>query len=357
MITRDAKIGLLVVLAFCLIVGILLSEQFTTIDAPKQASLAAAGDSVRQATKTPVAPVATEQVVINADPKPSAPLVTRDVLDQPAPTAKVELGQAANGEMTVIRVESAPNAVAGAVQVSAPAGGTTPSVFDHAITPPAVATETPKPAAHPLAPLAAANGLELVPVDPKAQTSPKSAAVDLKLAAKPTESLAPAASNAKVREYVAGAGDTLNKIAGRMLGANTPANRQAIIDLNPSLQKNPERIVSGAKYLIPADAWAAALGGPAEPAKVEAKTPVAKVDGKPSDAKPAAAKVAVAKVEPKAAAQTVVYEVKSGDSLWKLANGDKARLERIKSLNGDALKDADVVQVGMKLTLPGDKQS
>lgn len=362
MMTRDAKIGLLVVLAFCLIVGILLSEHVTGGASVAQASLAQAGPQARRATAAPavVSPAALAATVIDADPQPKQSVVTRDQLDAPvapSPTAKIELGQPVAGEMKVIRVDSAPDAVAGAVQVAVPAETQTP---EQPAKVQAVATTVAPPAMKPvqlsdstLQKLAKEQGLELVAVGPEAKTSPKVAPQQAVALSSTPKSLVPAGRNVKVKEFVAQPGDTLSKMAGRMLGSNTPANRQAIIDLNPSLQKNPERILVGATYLVPADAWAAALDvaetTPAAPkpqaTKPEVAKPLAASQSKPVAAEPSPAK-------PQAATAGIAYEVKSGDSLWKLAAGDANAVEQIKRMNADVLKGNDNVRVGMKLTLP-----
>lgn len=350
MITRDAKIGLLVVLAFCLIVGILLSEHVTTSTAPQQASLAQAGTSARRSTNAPAA-VAPQlaAAVIDADPQPKTPVVTRDVIDAPPTVAQIAIGQPANGVMKVIRVDAAPDAVAGAVQVAVPAvSQPTPAVAAPAIEPVKIRDST-------LVALAKQQGLELVAVDAKAKTSPavSPTAEPMALATK---------SNVRTKEFVAQPGDTLNKMAGRMLGSNTPANRQAIIDLNPSLQKNPERILVGAKYLVPADAWSAAMNVAVDEKPVAGKP----FDAKPVDAKTSAIDAAEAKVVAAAArlaksdrpaVASVAYEVKSGDSLWKLANNDPAAFALIKAMNADVLKGGETVRVGQRLALPAKKKA
>ena len=311
MMTRDAKIGLLVGLAFILIVGILLSEHITAATAPQRAQLAQAGDRVRRATGAPLAPTpAVADARIDADPQPKQAVVTREQLDSPVlpPTTRIELGSPQNGQIKVIRVDQPADPIASAQ----PAPMTTTPML-------AATTVTPVPANDQLQQAALEQGMELVP------------------AGRETPRGRPIANAAKVKEYVAQTGDSLGRMASRLLGANTPANRQLIISLNPSLAKDNNHVLVGAKYRIPADPWASALG----------------VDNSEPAAKPANA----AKPE-KAVVSTVTYVVKAGDSLWKIADreiGGADALSKIKALNADVLGESEVVKVGMKLKLPTKK--
>ena len=54
--------------------------------------------------------------------------------------------------------------------------------------------------------------------------------------------------------YTALAGDTVSKLAEVLLGSDTKANRDAIISHNPSLKSDPDRVVAGQTYWIPAPA-------------------------------------------------------------------------------------------------------
>jgi nucleoid-associated protein YgaU len=114
-------------------------------------------------------------------------------------------------------------------------------------------------------------------------------------------------------------------MASRYMGGNTRANRQAIIDANPSLQDDPNRVIVGSTYVIPTPAQSITIqpDAPAAPAPTAAGT----------------------------------YTVQSGDSLWSIANdelGDPAAVDAIKELNLTVLKgpDHDVLYPGMKLRLP-----
>ncbi len=323
MVTRDAKIGLLVGLAFILIVGILLSEHITSATAPQQAELARAGNSAREAAATPAAPEPKlASLKIDPNPQPLQPVVTRDQLDSPRlpPTSKIELGQPEGGQIKVIRVDS-PDPVANAVEVkhdtdtSAPPTRTEIASQDRSGNVPQA-----------LADAARQHGMELMALDGKSGNTAANNET-------PRESAI--ANGAKVKEYIALPGDSLSRIAARQMGASTPANQSAIIALNPSLQKDPGRILAGVKYLIPADAWAAAMGTSSESAK-------------PTDSPRAA--------DPKKSeVKTVIYEVKAGDSLWKIADrevGNANAVAQIKQLNADVLGESETVKVGMKLKLP-----
>jgi hypothetical protein len=48
--------------------------------------------------------------------------------------------------------------------------------------------------------------------------------------------------------YTARQGDTLSELAAALLGSDSKAHRVAIIAANPSLQNNPDRVLSGANY-------------------------------------------------------------------------------------------------------------
>lgn len=331
MVTRDAKIGLLVGLAFILIVGILLSEHITTATTPQQAELARAGEKVREASATPTAPEPKlANLKIDPDPQPGRSVVTRDQLDSPKlpPTAKIELGTPEAGQIKIIRVDT-PDPVANAVQVKQDAITSTPPTKTEIV----ATAQKNEAVAQSLADVARQNGMELMAVNGE-KTLVDSGSTLAQDTTK--EVVKPITNGAKVKEYVAVAGDSLSRIASRQMGASTPANQAAIIALNPSLQKDPSKVLAGAKYLIPADAWAAAMGGNGEMTTVEPKK-TEKTEAKPAEVK------------------TVVYEVKAGDSLWKIAErevGNANTIQQIKQLNADVLGESDVVKVGMKLKLP-----
>jgi nucleoid-associated protein YgaU len=170
-------------------------------------------------------------------------------------------------------------------------------------------------------------------------------------APKPTDTTTAAAGG---HEYVAQAGDSLSRIASKMMGSNSKANREAIVKANPSLQKNPDVIIEGRKYVIPA----------AGAVKVATATGT---ESKPTPAKPANGGAAKAVpvtdlVEPlpgssaaAAAAAGDTYVVKENDNLWKIAAeqlGSGNAWQQIRDMNKDVLKGGDTVQVNMRLRLP-----
>jgi hypothetical protein len=52
--------------------------------------------------------------------------------------------------------------------------------------------------------------------------------------------------------YTARAGDTVTNLARALLGSDKKANRDAILNSNPSLKAHPDRIIAGQTYWIPA---------------------------------------------------------------------------------------------------------
>jgi nucleoid-associated protein YgaU len=314
--TRETKIGLLVGLAFIIVIGILLSDHMTSTTQPPQAQLTEAAPNVRASVTPPAAngPAATPTQVVSGQPiTPSNPVLTPTEIRQPAPAPVVQ------AQPPVTKVEVGGPAV----------------VPQQPVTQVQVAGKTPEAAAptqpggdsntSDLEKWAAKVGEPLVPVGAKPS------------AAKPT------AASAKQREYTAVAGDSLSKIAAKTLGTGSKANIELLIKANPSLQKNPDLVVEGRKYVIPSVPSSTPETAAATPEKKS--VPVTElVDPLPSAATPATPKDG-----------TSWYTVKDNDNLWKIASeqlGSGNAWTQIKEMNKDVLKGGDTVQKNMRLRLP-----
>src|SRR5690348_9087384 len=91
--TRETKIGLLVGLAFIIVIGILLSDHLTTRGELPQAQLTQVGNNVRTANATPAgasAPYAPVAVPQNVTPVNTVP--TQAEINTRPPTAVVQIG-------------------------------------------------------------------------------------------------------------------------------------------------------------------------------------------------------------------------------------------------------------------------
>lgn len=291
MINRELKIGLLLALGFVILTGVLISEHITTVTQPPAAFLANAGSAVREAIDSPGTPVRDEPTVeIPAAPAPVHTVATRDQLNRPR-------------EPDTMRLMIHNNAMSNSALALNEDARPKPTLND------LVETHTS----------------ELAFIDPR-NTQP--------------QANRPAIPASGVREYTAQKGDSLAKMARSLLGADTPANRQAIVELNPSLRENPNLIIAGKSYTVPVDPRSAQLisqSADRSAQRIADPPPAPQREEKP--------------VEPK----TRVYVVKPGDSLWKIADrecGSASKIDQIKSLNEAVLKGSDVVKVGMKLTLP-----
>jgi len=339
--TRETKIGLLVGLAFVLVVGILLSEHLTSATERPAAELAIAGKSVRAGVSAPGA---------GEEPTPPAGQVpiARDLSAQATPPAPVP-------QVTITTPAPAPVApptqtiIVQAPQAPAPAPVLPPIASNTPVVTQVPSTTTPQtdPFANDpiknVARIAQQSGEPLVSADGKNNDV---------VPAKPVVPGGDTSTTvATTKSYKAQAGDTLNKIAAKLPGGSTKATRDAIVALNPTLQKDPNKIIVGRTYLLPADLKTVAqLPGAPSPTP----TPVIP-DAKKAD------KPEIAKADPKtdakidAKADGRIYVVKPGDTLSKIAMtelGSKSHVDKIRELNKDALKNGDKITVDMKLKLP-----
>jgi nucleoid-associated protein YgaU len=332
--TRETKIGLLVGLAFIIVIGILLSDHLTSSTEPPPASLVAAGSNVRETISVPGgAQPAVTPVVTPPQVTPQAPVpVTRDLQPQIPPTAVVQVGPP--GGSSPAAQPSVPSAPLQAPQpaqlqpptAQSPASQPPITFAPEAASPPADSTrsagqaeiqiagaDAPDTA---LAKVAQQHGEPIVTVTPGMTQQPHPGS--------------PAQHTNATRQYVAEPGDSVSKMASKILGANTKANRDAIIRLNPSLQQDPNKVIAGQTYQIPTN-----VAAPTSPAAPTATAPPPH--------------------QQLASAGEYWYIVKENDSLWKIASeqlGNPAAISAIKELNKETLKGSDVVHPNMRLRLP-----
>ena len=370
--TRETKIGMLVGLAFIIVIGILLSDHMTSTTEPQKAQLADAGDAVRRGATTPAASSAPPVTALIATP-PTAPseiVPTRDALN--ARAAAPPAGQ----DIVVGGPAGAGSAVAGATpqqiqiqgtpiangQPPAGAGSPPPSVITPPSGPAPAAPVSPDPVAAAAGPVVPAGGAPVAGEDALArwarEHSQQLVPVDGPGAApRPQPQQPQPVPMAAVRQYKAEPGDNLSKMASRLMGQNSKANRDAIVRANPTLQKDPNRVIVGRVYSIPTAAGEAA----APPAPVVASSPPAPV----APAAPAprdAAASARTPAAPADSAQTAAaaggfrwYTVQENDNLWNIAAdqlGSGNEWAKLKELNKDILKGGETVHPNMRLRLP-----
>ncbi len=299
--TRETKIGLLVGLAFIIVIGILLSDHLTSTTEPVSAPLARVASNARDGITTlgrPTVPA----VTIEPPPvvEPVRPVVTPGEMKSPT------------GVADIIKLGPTP----APVQPEQPGRV---SIVDGSVQPQQpVFIPQPGPDAGALNGLVNQHGSDLVVIDGGTAVQP----------------VAPQPVVSQFREYKAQEGDTLNKLAGRFLGKNTAANRDAIVRANPSLKDDPNRIIVGRTYLIPT-AGVAVVNLPLPNAPLAPVAPVQQV-------RPVST-------------GTYWYTVKENDSLWKIAArelGDGNAYTVIKELNKDILKGTETVRENMRLRIP-----
>ncbi len=339
--TRETKIGLLVGLAFIIVIGILLSDHMTSTTEPPKAPLSAAGENVRQAVMTPASQggqaagtVAAAAVGPGAGTvTPGQPVYTREELAAAAAQQQQQLQQQqAAQQRPPVTIQVGPGPASHAQPPVITQGPVQPP--PNVVTPAAPAPDAPvaiaptgrqQPNLHPLQRVASRHGEELVTFGADGATQQP-----------PTQSGVPMTP---LREYKAQAGDSLSKIALRFMGSAGKANRDAIVRANPSLHQNPDRIIEGRTYLIP------------PPPAVEAQ-PTTTTPQVVNAAQPAATNEAQAAAGSQGFAW---YTVKENDNLWKIAAeqcGTGNAWAELKELNRDILKGGEMVRPNMRIRIP-----
>lgn len=333
--TRETKIGLLVGLAFIIVIGILLSDHLTSSTEPPPATLANAGSNVRQTvttpggttTQPPITNVAMQPPGAQPNVAPQQPVPTPSEL-QPRPQ-RVQIVQVGGpAPQTVPQQQPQYQPQQPPVSITGPQTQQfsqaqlmlqQPNPNDAPIITQAPAQANTVPGS--LAQVAQQHGEGLVSLD----------------SGRPVEQLV---APTPAREYVAEPGDSVSRMANRLLGANTKANRDAIIRANPSLQQDPNKVIVGRTYVIPG------TGGVVAQPQVASNASTAQLDPI----------ITQTPTQGTVSAAEYWYTVKENDSLWRIASeqlGSPASIAAIKELNKDALRGGETVYVGMKLKLPG----
>jgi nucleoid-associated protein YgaU len=288
--TRETKIGLLVGLAFIIVIGILLSDHFTSATQPHQAALTTTIDGVLGSTRT-LGPQNQDRAPLDVPAvEPSVP-----ILVQPDAAAErrshVEVGGARGGQR-VIDVTEQPVIPAEPIITQIPDVNRQDAATLETLFRP----------------------IEQQPVTPN-----------------PIE---PANTNVNTKTYTAESGDTLGKMASKAMGANNKANRDAILKANPPLAANPDKIVIGQKYNIP---------GQATP-QPQQTTPAPVVEVERREPAPAASN----------SVEYLVRDGDSLSKIAREQCGSKSlsMVNQIKEMNKDVLNGSDHLKINMKLKLP-----
>lgn len=336
--TRETKIGLLVGLAFIIVIGILLSDHINSSSDPAPAAIASVYGDVKASVG---APDARNQgsVTVVTPPQPIIP-------SNPVPTMRDPLPPQNNGSSVIsigpggdvsqlrrpaITAQQPPESI----QVFPPSGNELASNEPPA---PPQPTTPNTGISSPLRSFAQKNGEDLVPVGTgpvQLPTSPQPG--NVASAPKTAAPLPPGVKQIKAEE-----GDTVTKLAAKYMGANTKANREAIIKANPNMGPDGRKLFAGQTYLIPAP-------------DVVPAGPVAIAPPQPAPRPAPAPKPTAAPAPAPLPAGVTMYTVQDNDSLWKIAAeqlGSGTRWTEIRDLNADVLKGGEQVHANMRLKLP-----
>lgn len=335
--TRETKIGLLVGLAFIIVIGILLSDHLTSATEPQQAQLAQVAGNVRTGVTVPGEgsanpPITTVGAQPPAPVTPQQPVPLKQELTPPKPPVEIVQIGGAQPPQVQQPIQVAPPAPPAVTPPAPPVQEQTGEIAQGDIPP---VTTPPGGANNSLISIADSMGEEVVTLDGR------------KVESMPTRlTVAPPAPGS--RKHVAEIGDSVSRMAARFMGGDTRANRDALIAANASLKQNANLVVVGRSYIIPPSPASTAVAAPAP-----AAAPVQVVSSIPTPMPPPAPKQIEVPVAPSAPEH--FYIVKAGDNLTRIAVeqlGSAGAVPALMDLNKDVLKGTDIIQPNMKLRLP-----
>ena len=343
--TRETKIGLLVGLTFIIIVGVLLGDSVRHATDVPLAALPLVADNVRSGVTTPVSRnggnnFAGQSQNNIAQIVPQQPVPTREEASRPATGIVIigpgttQNGQQVNQFNNQQFAGNHPNPLTlGSVNQSQP------MAYD------------PNDA---LRNIARMHGEELV--------TPTSVTRSFGPNGQPNQNLP---RNNAQRSHTVASGDTLGKIASKYYGSSAKQYQLAIINANPSLKNNPDRIILNQTYIIPTVEGAPAnSSGPTQVIATADNNPqhgllnISGITNTPRQINPPQPIVipAARGGNSSVGATEYFYTVKENDSLWRIARdqvGDPAAVASIKEMNKEVLKGSETVKINMKLRLPG----
>jgi nucleoid-associated protein YgaU len=344
--TRETKIGLLVGLAFIIVIGILLSDHINTAGDTLQATKTQIYSTVEAGINTPHSQPQGETVMI----APQAVVPQNRVKTEPENEPRPNTGSS----MIVVGPGKDPS------QVQVPQ-------HQQQVVQGPVQTQDGSDQTNAQGPVVLSQGNGQVagndrPANPEVATGNSGINQLANEAGKHNEEIV-SASNGKpvgisvpkpgvdlvarpdARQVVAEENDTVSKFASKYMGANTKANREAIIRANPSVGADGSKVFAGKTYVIPAPA-----AGPQTTAGGNQGVAQAQPQQQPVHLSPQATNPT-----PTPTPNTAMYTVKENDTLWKIASeqlGSGARYTEIVELNKDVLKGGAQVRPNMRLKLP-----
>ncbi len=293
--TRETKIGLLVGLAFIIVIGVLVSDHLSSVTRPPRPQISDSSANVDRSIASP-------GVRRNGD---------REVqLDNP-----VDLNTRLRGGERTNPAPIRPRENAGN-------NGLTPI--------------TPDPRREPT------NPNEAITPIPGAGRDATGGRTDPPIVSRqpdPEVTLPPGTAL-----YEAKPGDTVSRLALKLLGANTNANREKIIGLNQALKSNPNKIAAGDVLVVPDPKSLGTVRGN-ERSPLVPLVPPERTEARNNT--PA----------PREEVATTSYTTRAGDTLWKIArdqcgNQSKQTVDQIKTLNNDVLKGKELLHPNLKLKIP-----